>query len=80
MAILKSKFFYLGLFIFFILLFVVQNARPVEINFLFWNLIEINFFFVLFVFYALGFLTSFMIKTRKPKKTTTTSFESDSAI
>lgn len=60
-------------------MFVVQNARPVEINFLFWNLIEINLFFVLFIFYALGFVTSFFLKKKK-KVNTTSAYDTDSAI
>ena len=65
LSLLKNKFFYLALFIFFIALFIVQNARPIEINFLFWNLIEVNFFFILLIFFFLGFLTSFLIRKKK---------------
>lgn len=71
MEILKNKFLYIGTFVFMIILFVVQNARPIEINFLFWNLIEVNLFFILFIFFVLGFLTSFLMKNKKPKSTGT---------
>ena len=45
-----------------------QNARPVEINFLFWNLIKVNFFFIVFIFFGLGFLTGFLVSKKSKKK------------
>lgn len=50
----KSKFFYMGLVVLAVLVFFVQNNRPVEIDFFFWTLASFNLLVLLALFFALG--------------------------
>jgi uncharacterized integral membrane protein len=68
MKLLKNKLFYIGISILIIIIFLVQNTASIKVNFLFWNLIEINLLVVLAVFLLLGFLLGLYTSTKFKKK------------
>lgn len=67
----KSKFFYIGLVAFAVVVFFVQNNRPVEIDFFFWTLASFNLLVLLALFFALGAVSGwFGNKLYRLKKST----------
>ncbi len=57
--ILTHRLFYIGMAALLGLIFLLQNNRPVTIDFFFWTLASANLLVLLLVFFALGALAGF---------------------
>lgn len=56
---LKNKYFYISIFLVLTLIFLLQNNRPVNIDFFFWNITSANLIVLLSLFFTFGALIGF---------------------
>lgn len=72
-TVLTHKLFYVGLAALLGLIFLLQNNRPVEIDFFFWTLASANLLVTLLIVFLLGAVSGFfgreIVKYRFSKKT-----------
>ncbi|MCO4754457.1 MAG: LapA family protein [Bacteriovoracaceae bacterium] len=73
---LKNKYFYISIFLLLVLVFMLQNNRPVQIDFFFWNITSANLLVLLTTFFVLGGVFGYfghqiyrLRKKRSPKQT-----------
>lgn len=77
---LTSRYFYIGITALAVLVFLLQNNKPVEIKFFFWEIANANLFGLLILFFLIGLATGFFgskIQGIK-KKTSSKIFKKDS--
>tara|TARA_Y100001936_G_scaffold237551_1_gene268243 strand:+ start:570 stop:851 length:282 start_codon:yes stop_codon:yes gene_type:complete len=66
---LKNKYFYISIFLILTLVFLLQNNRPVNIDFFFWNIASANLLVLLSLFFIFGALVGFgFAKFKRPKR------------
>lgn len=56
---LRNRYFYIGITVVLALIFLLQNNRPVTIEFFFWTLANTNMLLLLLLFFFLGGVVGF---------------------